>query len=179
MNLTAYAEQEMKAVGLHEPDADYGGMIYDAVLELVKTFAEQGHSGTSAAQTLAIFSKVAAFQPLKPLTGEDDEWTDVSEEYYQNKRNYAVFKEKATGRSYFLDAIVWKTQNGGHYTGSTEDGTESRQYIRSFPFVPKTFYVDVVEREVAKDDWAFAIKDREQLLEVGEYYDMAYEEAKA
>jgi hypothetical protein len=46
-----------------------------------------------------------------------------------------------------------------------------RGYVKSFPFVPKTFYIDVRDVEVAKDDWESFVIDPSQLEEVWEYYD--------
>jgi hypothetical protein len=46
----------------------------------------------------------------------------------------------------------------------------SSQEIKGFPFVPKTFYIDVIEEEVEKDDWVMYCKDKSQLDEVWEYY---------
>ena len=169
MSLESHAEKEMKAAGLHEPDSDYGGILYEAVMELVRVFAKQGHSGSSAARVIAIFSKVAGFKNLTPLTGEDSEWNDVGNGMLQNNRVSAVFKEKESGRAYYLDAIVWRTPKGGAWSGKAS-GVSSRQYIRSFPFTPKPFYIDVDEEEVAKDDWVFHIKDMKHLETVHKYY---------
>ena len=40
-----------------------------------------------------------------------------------------------------------------------------------FPFMPKTFYVEVDEWEVKKDDWEFGNPNQEQLNEALSYYD--------
>ena len=45
-------------------------------------------------------------------------------------------------------------------------------YIKSFPFIPKTFYVDVIDVEVEKDDWESFVRDVEQLNEVRLYYNL-------
>jgi hypothetical protein len=45
-------------------------------------------------------------------------------------------------------------------------------WIKSFPFTPKTFYLNVIEKEVAKDDWEMWLADPKQLEEVAEYYDL-------
>lgn len=57
------------------------------------------------------------------------------------------------------------------FSGTVEDIT-SRQYIKHFPFVPKTFNVDVrVEKNQPFTEERF-IHDPEQLREVFEYYDI-------
>jgi hypothetical protein len=47
----------------------------------------------------------------------------------------------------------------------------SRQYVKTWPFEPKTFVIDVDEHEVAPDDWEFYVKDANQLQEVFDYYE--------
>ena len=173
-NLILHAERELKLAGLHKKDSDYSGMLYGAIMELVKVFSNQGHSGFSANRTIQLFKIVALYETLIPLTGKDSEWNEVSTRVFQNNRDSRVFKEKERMKPYFLDAIVWQSQDGSTWTGSTETKDKkvsSCQYIKSFPFTPKTFYVDVIEREVSKGHWEFTIKDEKQLEEVFEYYE--------
>lgn len=173
-NLINHADRELKLAGIHEKDADYGGMLYDAVMELVRVFSNQEHSGGSAGRVISLFKQVAMYKNLMPLIGKDDEWNDVSDMgkgILQNNRVSSVFKEKETGKAYYLDAIIWRTQKGSTWTGTTKEGITSRQYIKSFPFTPKTFYVDVIEKEISKDNWEFEVKDKKQLEEVKKYYD--------
>ena len=173
MSLIKHAERELRLAGFFDKDSDYEGALGKAVMELIEVFSKQGHSGFSANRVVSLFEKVARYENLLPLTGEDSEWNDISDldgGTLQNNRVSSVFKEKETGRAYYIDAIVWRTQNGGSFTGSADD-VSSRQYIKSFPFTPKTFYVDVIEEEVKKNDWVFHIKDNEQLMPVFEYYE--------
>lgn len=180
--LINHAKVELESAGLFDEDSDYGGLLGKAVLELVEVFSNQGHSGMSASIVRNIFNKVADFKPLGPLTGEDKEWADSCDgEMFQNKRCSAVFKDGKEGTPYYLDAIVWR---GGDYddsfTGSVEE-FQSRQFLK-FPFVPKTFYIDVVKTEfnpeVDKDHYeaddgskyVYRIKDRKQLEKVWEHY---------
>ena len=43
-NIVKHAETEMRLAGLYDKDADYDGLIPDAVMALVKTHSEQSHS---------------------------------------------------------------------------------------------------------------------------------------
>lgn len=132
--------------------------------------------------------KLLLFGPIVPITGIDDEWGDVREfgdgnSWYQNKRCSALFKDGKDGKPYYIDAIVKKDQRGLCWSGfawlSEEDyktGDRSKMvgkkgYIKSFPFTPKTFYIDVRDVEVAKDDWESFVVDQNQLEEVWTYYD--------
>lgn len=174
--LEIHAREELKLAGMFDKNSDYGGMIGNAVMELIKVFAEQDHSGYSASMVRNIFNKLADFKTICPLTGEDSEWNDVGgptigDKVFQNNRNSAVFKDGKNGQAYYIDAIIWRTQKGMTYTGTTEEGITSRQFIKSFPFTPKTFYIDVIEEEVKKDDWIFRIKNMADLDEVWKVYD--------
>jgi hypothetical protein len=191
MALLGHAEKELRLIGMFGEDSDYGGLVGNAVMELMETFSNQGHSGYSAGIVSSLFSKLAKYEPLSPLTGEDDEWDDVSslgdigEKLYQNNRNSAVFKDGKDGQAYIIDAIVFNGDGGGFtsngsVTKSNGEKVTSRQDIQSFPFNPKTFYIDVIDHrwedkeETTKspngDWWTHEIKDETQLDEVWEYY---------
>lgn len=190
MNLIDHAKTELQIAGLFDKEGDfYDGMTGKAVMELMEVFSKQGHSGMSAPIVADIFKKLANYEPLGPITGKDEEWSDVrdygkGEPWYQNKRYSAIFKDGKDGRAYSIDAIVKRDQNGTCWSGfawlSEEDyktGDRSkmvgkRGYIKSFPFTPKTFYIDVRDVEVAKDDWESFVVDPSQLDEIKEYYDL-------
>lgn len=64
MSLLDHANKELQRVGLFDEDADYDGMLGDAVMELITVFANQGHSGMSAEMTIQLFEKLARFSDL-------------------------------------------------------------------------------------------------------------------
>jgi hypothetical protein len=94
-NLISHAKKELKLAGLFDKDSDYNGLIGKAVMDLMKTFSKQGHSGLSAAWVRELFFKLTNFQNLTPITSQPNEWenvSDISDEIlYQNKRNPAIF----------------------------------------------------------------------------------------
>lgn len=162
-NLIEHAKAELEMAGLFDKEKDfYGGMTGNAVLELIEVFEKQGHSGMSAPMVVSIFKDLANYKPINPITGADNEWFEFTDGQYQNKRCSSIFKDGKDGRPYYLDAIVWRYEDGGAYTGTTE-GIPSRQFIK-LPFTPKTFYVDVKHGEEN------TIIDRKQLDEAFEYY---------
>lgn len=189
MGLIEHAKLELELSGLFNEEGDfYGGATGKAVMELIEVFAKQGHSGMSAPIIADLFKRLANYEPLQPITGKDEEWGDVRDlgdgvPWYQNKRCSALFKDGEDGKPYYIDAIVKRDQKGICWSGmawlSEEDyksGDRSkmvgkRGYIKSFPFTPKTFYIDVKDVEVAKDDWESFVVDPSQLEEVWEYYD--------
>lgn len=139
-NLIEHAKREL-AISDPEGNQAYDGMLSKAVMELIELFSKQGHSGMSASFTTDIFGKLARYQPLSPLTGEDDEWVDVSEmsgkPMWQNKRCSTVFKDER--EAYNIDGKVFVEKEGGSYTNK-----ESRVLIE-FPYTPTTEYVHVKE----------------------------------
>jgi hypothetical protein len=93
--LVAHAERELQLAGFYDEESDYGGMIPDAVLRLVKEFAEEGHSGGSASLVTALLERLLRFQPLTPLTSDPGEWNEVAEDLWQSRRAPHVFSEDA------------------------------------------------------------------------------------
>ena len=77
MSLVSYAESELDRIGMTEED-EYNGMMRRHLLHMVKEFSDEGHSGFSASYALQCLKKLLNFKPLSPLTGEDDEWSDVT-----------------------------------------------------------------------------------------------------
>ena len=138
-NLVKHAERELRAAGLFDEDSDYGGMLAEAVLELVQVFAAQGHSGTSAMGTIALFKKLASFEPLGPLTGADEEWNEVGSGVHQNNRCSHVFKED--GQAYDIQGKIFREPDGATYTS-----LGSRVPV-TFPYVPHSEVVDVPTSE--------------------------------
>lgn len=107
-NLIKYAEDEMRRAGLYDKDSDYGGMIPEQVIAMIKARGE-GHSGGSHALVMNIFNKVANFKPLTPLTSNPDEWMEVThmtangESLHQSNRNPSVFSQDAGKTWYDID----------------------------------------------------------------------------
>ena len=180
-NCYKHAISEFKMAGydpIENCEDDPNKWIQENVLELLEVFSKQGHSGFSAPYCIKYFKKLANFECLTGIMCLNEEFNDVGH-CYQNRRNSAIFKKEIDSKPYYLDAIVWRDSSGSCFTGEV-DGVTSRQYIKSFPFIPKTFYIDVESWEVNKETnepevgsgwWESKIKDRDQLKEVFDYYD--------
>jgi hypothetical protein len=152
-NYYRHAMLEFKAAGwIDEKDNfndDMQEMICNHVLKLLDVFHGEGHSGSSAPYAIDLFSKLAKFMPVAPLTGEDWEWNEVGDDstdgkMFQNKRCGAVFKcdKRFNGQPYYLDAVVfWEWYKN-------EDGEMRKTYFTSsgspqpivFPYTPLTEY---------------------------------------
>lgn len=174
-NLIKHAKREFEILEEFEEGFEkdeYSEMIKNDVLKLIKVFSRQGHSGGSAYQTISLFSKLARYETLSPITDDEKDWVNVDTGYYQNRRCSALFKDTAnTKEAYYLDAIVWVEPNGYSYTGGAYDENNSlilsRNYVKCFPFVPKTFYVKVSEPDALGER---KILDKEELLKALDYY---------
>jgi hypothetical protein len=107
-NLLNYAKSELDILNLGNNDRTGESMDYhmrDHIIRMVEVFSEEGHSGFSASYALSILQRVLAYKPLTPLTGEDDEWNEVADGLFQNRRASNVFKDN-TG-AYWQDGIVF------------------------------------------------------------------------
>lgn len=125
-NLIEHAEYELLLAGLFAEAGDYGGMIAEAVLELVEVFSKQGHSGYSAGLVLRLFNEVANYRTLTPVGVSQEEWVEVGssglvgssdyERFWQNKRRSSTFSRDGGKTWYDIDDAslnngdVWKRE---------------------------------------------------------------------
>lgn len=146
-NILAYAENELSLIGIGEDSTDkMNKAMHDHILRMVEVFSEEGHSGFSAAYAIKILEKLLSYKPLTPLTGEDDEWTEVSEndedgKLFQNKRYFSVFKNEL-GKVWNIDGKVFVEPNGCSYT------SRDSHVPVTFPYTPHTEYVNVDGKEI-------------------------------
>ena len=113
----SHAKLEFKALGWADEKGfikdDMQALICENILQLLRVFSSQGHSGTTAPYAVDVFRKLAMFKPLGPLTGEDWEWQDVSHNYdgkpvFQNKRYSQVFKHGENGKAEDIRGRVFR-----------------------------------------------------------------------
>lgn len=132
-NVYAHALLEFECV---YSDDEMQVAILQCVMELLEKFYDQGHSGMSSSYALKLFTKLADFEPLGPITGADSEWAHLGYDdnmLYQNKRCSHVFK--GSKGAYDSQYYVFVDPNGAACTNS-----ESRKYIE-FPYTPARVYV--------------------------------------
>lgn len=108
-NLVTHAERELRYAGWFDKDSDYGGSVGPAVVQLVREFATEGHSGGSAPLVVQLFERVARFQLLSPMPNPMDagEYTDCSDisgyPVFQSTRLHSLFSEDGGQRWYDID----------------------------------------------------------------------------
>lgn len=135
--METYAIDELTRIGMYGSGDEMNDAMCEHILKMVNVFAEEGHSGFSAEYAISILQKLLRFEPLSPLTGEDDEWNEVGDGHYQNKRLSRVFKKGKDGQAYDNRGKVFVEPDGASYTSR-----DSCVYIE-FPYVPHTEYVKV------------------------------------
>ena len=138
MTMLDYAKSELDLIGMTEDSEDeMNRAMRKHILHMVNEFAEEGHSGFSASYALNILKYLLSFKPLAPLTGADNEWNEVGEGHWQNRRAPDVFKDK--DGAYWTDGLVfweWYTdKETGEKFKSYFTNKESRVKIESFPWV--------------------------------------------
>lgn len=140
-NLIAHALREFKAVGYPDlstmEDESMDKLMITDIIQLLYVFSQQEHSGSSAPYAISAFTKLANFEPLGPLTGEDPEWLEVEPGLFQNIRCGHVFMDATTGQAYDAQGKIFREPDG-----STFQSSDSRVYI-TFPYTPTVEYVDV------------------------------------
>jgi hypothetical protein len=164
-NLISYAEDELNRIGMTEDSPDEMNVeMRKHIVHMVKEFSEEGHSGFSGRYALNILTKLLDFKPLTPLTGADDEWNDVGEDYWQNKRCSSVFK-KADGTCYDIDGKVfweWYRDENGEAVKTYYSGSGCSVPV-TFPYTPpdKPIYEykhsDAEPRTPAQNEYGFLV----------------------
>lgn len=202
-NLKDFAKREFEILRQNHPDSVVLG-FENEIIKLIDKFGKSGQSGGSAPFYTSVIVKtiksLLGYETITPITGQDSEWVwedMINREDFdnvQNNRCFALFK-RPDGTAYYLNAIVfqgeedWNTftsSGGGVYIDeSLTQSIGSCLDIKGFPFVPKTFYIDVVKIPISSEDaesrgisytdingesYYTVLKDKTQLDEVFEYY---------
>lgn len=157
MSYKDFAQREFRAAGWTDENGEFKDemqkMICDHVMDLLKVFSDEGHSGSTAPYAVNLFKQLALFEPIVPLTGEDWEWNEVGNNMFQNKRCSHVFKDSKDGQAYDSEGRVfyeWHErpldEDEDGYPGTRRYKThftsrDSRVPI-TFPYTPKREYVE-------------------------------------
>lgn len=114
--LCRHAKRELELAGLFDKDSDYNGMLGDAVLELMKVFSKQGHSGYSASMVTELFSILSRYQILnrENFIPTIEDANDVSEAsglpigtMWQSTRLSSVFSNDGGNSWYDVEDPEW------------------------------------------------------------------------
>lgn len=139
-NLLEHAEKEFEFAGWKKKNDSMQNMVMDNIRELLTVFSKQGHSGSSAPYVINLFKELAGFKIITPLTGKDDEWIEISDGLFQNKRYGRVFKEN--GKAYFIDGKAFSDDGGKTFWV----GKESRTPVK-FPCNAKDLKTEYIIKD--------------------------------
>ena len=85
-------------------------MMNNDVLELLKVFSEQGHSGFSVSIAIRLFSKLANHKLITEVEDNPDDW----DEYGQHKYISSIFKRK-DGTCYYMYGRLFAEPNSDNF----------------------------------------------------------------
>lgn len=111
-----------------------GGNLQDFpakdILDMVRLFSSQGHSGSSAWYSVNVLTRLLSLEPLSPITDRDEDWVHVytredGTELYQNSRYSSLFKEGNV--CYDIDGAYFIYEDGL---------VSSRAMIVELPYIP-------------------------------------------
>lgn len=137
--MTEFARRELDIIEAgckEENDLKFQKMIDENIIELVKVFESQGHSGGSASYMIRVLTRLLNFKPVTPLTGQEDEWNEPysSDNTQQNKRCYTVFRKN-------FDNSTAVDSQGKIFTddGSVFYVSRDSQVPITFPYYPPDY----------------------------------------
>lgn len=93
-NLIKHARREFTITG----EEDW---VVDHMLQVVQAFTNAGHSGGSAAWAAVVLDRLLRFKPLTDLTDDPEDWIEVGEGMWQNRRDSEAFSSDG-GKTYTL-----------------------------------------------------------------------------
>ena len=148
MSYTNHAKEEFYYAGWTDENGNFDDEMQELmctqVLALLEMFSSHGHSGSSAPYAINLFKRLAMFDSVSPLSGEEKEWAEPYDEdgNRQNKRQGDVFMD-SDGSAYWSSGRVFCDENGSCFTSS-----KSRVEIE-FPWVKpdRPEYINVTTNE--------------------------------
>lgn len=128
-DLIKFSERELELIG--SCDDPWQSAICQNIMDIVKLFDSQGHSGFTASYTLGIIDRLLRWLPLRPLTGEELEWgTEASKD--QNNRCFHVFRRE-DGTAYDTEGKIFTEDNGETWFTNADSFVDI-----TFPYNPPT-----------------------------------------
>ena len=98
-------------------------MANDSILEIVKVISKQGHSNFSGEYVIGILERLLRFKPLSAIEDNEGEWEEASDNAFQYKRCYTVFKEP-DGKIYNISGKVFSDDGGKTFFMSKDSRVE-------------------------------------------------------
>lgn len=126
--------------------------ICDHLIKMLELFYDEEYADSVTSHTVDLFYCLAKHEPIRPLTGEDWEWTKISDEnaeieIYQNNRCSRVFKQtdKFDGNAYDVSGkIFWSWEKGSDGSICRNSYVNDDSFVAvKFPYSPTQEFVFV------------------------------------
>lgn len=149
MNLIEHAKRELDLILKSCEDEEAVKMqkaINKDIMDIIEMFGNQGHSGFSASYTINMLTKLLNYSFITPLTGNDDEWIEVSDGVFQNKREGRIFKQadRFDGKAYYIDGKAFSDDGGKSWYTNGDSFVTVEFPLRK---LPETEYIILEEGE--------------------------------
>ena len=153
MNLYEYAKNELDILEKScksEESLKLQKAMDDSILNVIKVFADQNYSGSTASYALSTLKRLLTYKPLTSLTGEDSEWEDISQYQgkpgWQNKRCPSIFKEE-DGKCFWVEGKYFSDDEGHTWYTCSESSIPVE-----FPFnVPDESDLIIIDNKKQRD----------------------------
>lgn len=149
-NLVFHAKSELAHLLNTGEESDL--WVRENLIDLVRVFSAQNHSGLSASYVSGVLIRLLKFEPIGPIRGTEDEWVihnHGDDMYAQNARCGHIF-QRQDKTAYDSQRVIFREPDGVCFMSSM-----SRTDV-TFPYVPKTLYADVPFNST--DEQKFAAK---------------------
>lgn len=100
MGLVEHAKRELELLSKGDEPAD--AEMNATIIKVIEAFTSYGHSGGSASWAIPVINKLLQYENLSPLTDDPDDWINVGDNVYQNRRNSSVFSTDGGKTHYHL-----------------------------------------------------------------------------
>jgi hypothetical protein len=153
-----FAKNELDILCPPEKKDSMQRMMDKDVLDIIDMFSNQGHSGLSASYAISILERLLRKLPLTPLTGDEDEWQDITKMYgahngetvQQNKRCGQVFRRNNDNSTAYdmRGKIFYKEENGERYYFINRESRIPIKFPYTVPLNPEEFeYIEDLDDE--------------------------------
>jgi hypothetical protein len=157
--LSSHAARELEAAGI-STGPEMPARISEAVMALASALEGSGLEGAPAALAADLFWKLANGMNLSPLLDTESDWEDVThlgDGPMLRHRRCPDLHRTADGVARYSRALVFRGADGSTWSGSCWVDREmtwrvdSGLEVAAFPFMPRTFVVDVERRPVSEN----------------------------
>lgn len=163
MNLVEFSKSELEKIEKQCTDNDslqIQKAMTSNLMDCIQVFSNAHFSGFTANYAINALHRLLSYKPLTALTGEDDEWEDISQyqdgkKGWQNKRCPEIFKDE-NGEAYWINGKYF-SEDGGHTWFTSKESSVPV----TFPYnVPDESDYIIIDNKEQRDDIKKSIYER-------------------